>query len=241
MLEGGPGTLESREELTLPGEVSVGTCVGLGDPGRCGALDSRAAPTRPRRPRPGAAPRTFCSRSMQPGARRPGHSQSPARGGCWALCARGHEISRRVPPGWRVLIPRRRLSRLPGEGRGRCRGGVSLRGLRGRPLSRQPGPARRRRPIRLDPENARVDGRRPRDGWRLFLSHCSRAPEEMTAGVNGLPGRRPLRPCSAAPALPPWPDLACGSGSGPPFPAAGPTPSRGTVLAATSRRSPRKG
>lgn len=205
----------------------AGAALGLGDLGRCaalrgwwppgGALDSQAAPTRPRRPRPGAAPRTFCSRSMQHGARRPGHSQSPVREG------RGQRVRLRAAAGRCALgaakaagaSPRAGASSSLGGDSPGCRekggrprrGGVRLRDLRGRQLSRQPGPVRLRLPIRSAPENARVDGRRPRDGLRLFLSHCSLVPKEMTAGVSLPPGRRPPRPGSAAPALPSpaWP------------------------------------
>ena len=64
----------------------------------------------------GAAPRTFCSRSMQQGCGRPDHSRDPARegrrrrrqalSGSWALRAWGRESREGAPPGCGALIPR---------------------------------------------------------------------------------------------------------------------------------------
>ena len=64
----------------------------------------------------GAAPRTFCSRSMQQGCGRPDHSREPVRegrrrrrqalSGSWALRAWGRESREGAPPGCGALIPR---------------------------------------------------------------------------------------------------------------------------------------
>lgn len=120
-----------------------------------------------------------------------------ARPGFWALRARGRECRKGVPLGCSVLIPRR-LSRLLAE----CRAwNLEREGERaGRALSgRGPGlgcPARwagRRVPdgagprlsIRSAGEASVLRTRRWESGRpHLFLSHCSLAGKEMTAGVS---------------------------------------------------------
>lgn len=174
-----------------------------------GTLDSRAgprgqpAPTRPCAPCPGGcSPRTFCSRSMRPGARHAAaHSQRPVRGERTGGQARPGSRSKGVPPRCRILIPRRLSRMLTARQVWKDREGGARRAVRLGSPRRWPQLSVRSAPTR------RACGRAGRaDALHLFLSHCSSAPKEMTAGVSRLPSAGwPLHPLRAhtCRALPP--------------------------------------
>lgn len=195
-----------------------------------GTVDSRPDPRRGSLAPPaaratartwGRPPRTFCSRSMQQGAGRSGHSQSPVREG------RRQGVRLGPAPGRRVLGATRAESavhravassslsdspaadRVPGL---RREGGRAGEGG-GAPDLRELGRAGRKGasalqgsgfPFAQPREGQCAWGRRggKAEGLHLFLSHCSLAGKEMTTGVSRSGAASTFLLCHTCLALP---------------------------------------